>query len=116
MHTDNDRRGYLNGAAAFLKAIGNAKRLEVLFLLSKKEIAVGPLAKMTGLSQSALSQHLLKLKKQHLVQSRRDAQHIYYRCDDASAHQVLDLIDHLFSDVSPRKRTPTVPPATSSEG
>ena len=63
-------------AAGLLSAMANPKRLQILCSLVKGEVAVGALASQVGLSQSALSQHLSKLRAQKLVNTRRDAQTI----------------------------------------
>lgn len=104
MHTIAHKPRQLISAVTFLAALGNVKRLEVLYFLSKNEIAVGQLAEMTGLSQSALSQHLAKLRTNGLVKTRRVGQSVFYTCDNASVHQMLDLIDTLFSESGRRGR------------
>lgn len=75
-----------------LKAIGNAKRLEVLCHLKKGELSVGALEDLVGLSQSALSQHLAVLRKAKVVKTRRSAQTIYYSLDDALVKDILKLL------------------------
>lgn len=81
-------------AAALLSAMANPKRLLILCNLVNGEVPVGVLATQVGLSQSALSQHLSKLRAQKLVKTRRDAQTIYY---SSNASQVLTLLDALNS-------------------
>ena len=81
-------------AAALLSAMANPKRLLILCNLVNAEVPVGVLATQVGLSQSALSQHLSKLRAQKLVKTRRDAQTIYY---SSNASQVLTLLDALES-------------------
>lgn len=67
-------------AAELMSLAGNATRLKLLFLLETHgEICVCDLAEMLGVSVSAVSQHLAKLKARGLVAPRRDAQTIYYR-------------------------------------
>lgn len=63
--------------ASILNAMSNAKRLEVLKRLLEREHHVTELAGAVGLSQSALSQHLAKLRSAALVSTRRDGQTIY---------------------------------------
>ena len=59
---------------------GNSTRLKLLYLLDyMKELCVCDLEEMLGVSVSAVSQHLAKLKAYGLVAPRRDAQTIYYR-------------------------------------
>lgn len=74
--------------------MANPKRLLILCNLVNGEVPVGVLATQVGLSQSALSQHLSKLRAQKLVKTRRDAQTIYY---SSNASQVLTLLDALES-------------------
>jgi DNA-binding transcriptional ArsR family regulator len=83
-----------NSAAALLSALANPKRLLILCNLVNGEVPVGVLASQVGLSQSALSQHLSKLRAQKLVKTRRDAQTIYY---SSNSEQVLTLLDALES-------------------
>lgn len=83
-----------SSAAALLSAMANPKRLLILCNLVNGEVPVGVLATQVGLSQSALSQHLSKLRAQKLVKTRRDAQTIYY---SSNASQVLTLLDALDS-------------------
>lgn len=76
-------------AAAFLRALANPHRLMVLCTLVEGEHSVGELNKRIDLSQSALSQHLARLREENLVATRRESQTIYYRIADP---MVLDLI------------------------
>src|SRR6185436_10407092 len=68
-------------AAELMNLVGNSSRLKLLYLLDNmKELAPSELAEMIGLSVSAVSQHLAKLKGYGMVaESRRDGQTIYYR-------------------------------------
>ncbi len=77
-------------AAELMSLAGNATRLKLLFLLENhEEICVCDLAEMLGVSVSAVSQHLAKLKARGLVAPRRDAQTIYYRLTDHAFNQKL---------------------------
>lgn len=68
--------------AARLALVSNAKRLLILCKLAEGERSVGALQAAVGLSQSALSQHLAKLRDAGMVATRREGQTIYYRiCD-----------------------------------
>lgn len=80
-------------AAALLSAMGNPKRLEILSLLQEAELPVGSLADLVGLSQSALSQHLAKLRAQKLVSTRRDAQMVYYSARSPVVVRILSALD-----------------------
>lgn len=64
-----------------LQALANQRRLAVLSLLGKGEHGVGELQRLIGLEQSAVSQHLARLRAAGLVRRRRDGQTIFYRLD-----------------------------------
>lgn len=85
-------------AADFLLLLANDKRLLILCeLLASREVSVGPLADAVGLSQSALSQHLAKLRAEGLVETRRESQTIYYRLSpDIRVRRTLALLKQLF--------------------
>jgi len=83
-------------ATALLKALANERRLMILCLLADAERSVGKLAEEVGLGQSALSQHLARLRRQGLVATRRDATTIYYRLKDPKAAQVIETLASLY--------------------
>jgi len=79
-------------AAALLDAMSHPARLRTLLLITEQEWLVGDLAKENGLSQSALSQHLKRLREAKLVRTRRDSQSIYYRCNDPKVLEILAVL------------------------
>ena len=83
-------------AADFLKSIANPCRLVLLCELSKGERAVGELEAVAGLSQSAVSQHLARLREAGLVTRRRQAQTILYSLQSEGARQVIDVLHDLY--------------------
>lgn len=83
-------------AARLLKALANEYRLMILCTLSEGELSVGELNEKVPLSQSALSQHLSVLRRDALVETRRDAQTIYYRLVDGPAFAVVSTLHALF--------------------
>ena len=83
-------------AAEFLTLISNEKRLAILAILLREELSVGAIADKVALSQSALSQHLAKLRSLDLVETRRDRQTIYYSCTSEAVRQVLMTLDGIF--------------------
>ncbi len=82
----------LTDIVTLLKAMGNERRFEILYFLSEEEKAVGELEEMVGLSQSALSQHLARLRRDGIVQTRRDAQKIYYSLSDPRCVHLLQCL------------------------
>ncbi len=91
-------------AADFLSALANNKRLLILCKLLHNEMSVGALAKAIDLSQSALSQHLAKLRALDLVSTRRDAQTIYYMVSSPHIELMLSTLSSLYMSPAPRRR------------
>jgi ArsR family transcriptional regulator, virulence genes transcriptional regulator len=85
-------------AAEFLTLISNEKRLAILALLLHGEMTVGSIADRISLSQSALSQHLAKLRGLDLVETRRDRQMIYYSCNSEAVRKLLHTLDGIFGE------------------
>lgn len=79
-------------AAALLKALAHPARLLVLCQLVDGESSVGELQPITGLSMSALSQHLAVLREMQLVTTRRESQTIFYSLAEGPATAVLDAL------------------------
>ena len=77
--------------------MSNPGRLEVLILVAEGEKRVGELAEAVGLSQSALSQHLSRLRRAGLVRTRREGQSIHYRCASDAVVTVLAALAGIFN-------------------
>ena len=101
---DNARR-----ASALLKAMSNEHRLLVLCQLQAGERSVGELERLVGLSQSALSQHLARLRRDQLVRTRRAAQTIYYSLNGVEATEVIRTLHGIYCTA------PFVPTVTVAE-
>lgn len=83
-------------AAALLRSIGSKWRLLVLCQLVKGEKSVGELERIIGLSQSALSQHLMVLRRNDLVKTRRAAQMIFYSLNGPEVTAILNTLYGLY--------------------
>lgn len=93
----SDFAGQAAEAVAVLKSIAHEGRLLVLCYLSEAgELSVGELAERVGLSQSALSQHLAKLRAEGLVATRKQAQTVYYRIDQPKVLTLLSVLHDLY--------------------
>ncbi|SDN12223.1 ArsR/SmtB family transcription factor [Vreelandella arcis] len=91
---DNNGRA-IEAGTNLLKALANEKRLQILCLLAGKELSVTQINQQLALSQSALSQHLAILRRDHLVDTRRESQTIYYSLSSDSAKAIIStLADH----------------------
>ena len=78
--------------ATLLKQLANKYRLIILCSLVKQELSVGELNEQIELSQSALSQHLAKLRENNLVSTRRVSQTIYYRIENPKLQALLKVL------------------------
>ena len=84
-------------AAGLLKLLANENRLLILcHLAMADEMSVNNLADAVGLSQSALSQHLAKMREEGLLATRREAQTVFYRISDPNAGRVLALLKSIY--------------------
>ena len=96
MNEVQERYSRAERAGDLLKAMGNLHRLQVLCLLLQGERSVRQLEEMVGLSQSALSQHLARLRRHHLVTTRRSAQNIYYSLQGEEVRTILASLMKLY--------------------
>jgi DNA-binding transcriptional ArsR family regulator len=85
-------------AAEFLMLMGNEKRLLIMSYLTEGEMSVGAIAEKVMLSQSALSQHLAKLRALDLVETRRDRQMIYYSCKSDAVRELFGTLESIFGN------------------
>lgn len=84
-------------AAAVMKSLSNEARLLVLCHLSEaSELSAGELTRRVGLGQSALSQHLARLRENGLVTTRKEAQTVFYRVAEPKVQRVLALLHELY--------------------
>lgn len=83
-------------AADLLKLLANDQRLIILCRLSDTEMSVSELGEHVTLAQSALSQHLAKLRAQGLVATRREGQNIYYRLASPTAQKLVGALCELY--------------------
>ena len=83
-------------ASHLLKAMANDRRLVVLMHLAGGEKSVGQLERLVGLSQSALSQHLARLRREKVVATRREKQTIYYSLSNAEAVAVMAALQEAY--------------------
>lgn len=96
-------------ASRLLKTLGNAQRLRVLCLLVDQEMSVGQInEQLPDLSQSALSQHLAKLREEGLVRTRRESQTIWYTLEEGPAEQIIAVLYGVYC-------TTDAPPLCASE-
>ena len=103
-------RSHAGSAANLLKALANEKRLMILCLLAEAERSVGELNALVDLSQSALSQHLAVLREEGLVDTRREAQSIYYSLVPGPAYRIIHTLHGIYC--APSAYSPHPPAST----
>ncbi|RFA29379.1 transcriptional regulator [Alkalilimnicola ehrlichii] len=83
-------------ATGLLRLLAHEDRMLLLCQLSQAELCVGELEERLGIHQPSLSQQLGVLRREGLVETRREGKHIYYRIGDPRALQVLETLYGLF--------------------
>jgi len=83
-------------AEGLLKAVANRRRLTILCELSRGERSVSALGEAIGLSQSALSQHLARLRADRIVATRRESQTIFYSLASDRVRKLIDVLYQLY--------------------
>ncbi|MEZ5855113.1 MAG: metalloregulator ArsR/SmtB family transcription factor [Hyphomicrobiaceae bacterium] len=83
-------------ASQMLALLANAHRLQILCALLDGERSVSSLEAVVDLSQSALSQHLARLRSARLVSTRREGQSIYYSITDERAQRLLGVLADIY--------------------
>ena len=99
-----DMQAHAGEAAGLLKALGNEQRLLILCSLLAGPLSVGELNERVHLSQSALSQHLALLREAGLVETRREAQSIFYSLPAGPVTQVMAVLQDIYCPVPKPRR------------
>lgn len=91
-------------AASFLKGLASEHRLSILCVLAGGECCVSDLQAETGLPQTSVSQHLVKLKDEGIVDFRREHRTLYYYICDETAKKILKVLCLDFASTKTPKR------------
>ncbi|MBZ0306256.1 MAG: metalloregulator ArsR/SmtB family transcription factor [Anaerolineae bacterium] len=79
-------------------ALGDPKRILILYALSQQRRFVGELAEELNCPQPTVSRHLKVLRERGLVNTTRDGTTVYYSVADARIIQALDLMRAMLRD------------------
>ncbi|AQZ93948.1 metalloregulator ArsR/SmtB family transcription factor [Halopseudomonas phragmitis] len=105
MHTtpiDLERlRGAADRAQQLLKALSNRDRLMLLCQLAEGELNVSELEQRLGITQPTLSQQLGVLRREGLVETRREGKQIFYRIASAEALALINTLYQLYCAEEP---------------
>ena len=94
-----DKNEHIETAARALKAIAHPLRLKILCVLGESELCVQDIVEAVGTSQSNISQHLAILRDKEVLQTRKDANRVYYRVGDRRTLQLIVLMRELFCGI-----------------
>jgi len=84
--------------AAILKTLANPQRLFLLCRLAKGEATVSELRDASGASQSLISQHLTRMRREGIVQARRDGNFVHYRIVDPRLSALIKDMEKTFNE------------------
>lgn len=87
---------HADAATRQLKALANVNRLMILCILCEGELSVTELNELVDISQSALSQHLAKLRDDQIVTTRRESQTIYYSIAEGVAKDIIQVLHDFY--------------------
>ena len=91
-----DKHEHIETAARALKAIAHPLRLKILCVLGGGEECVQDIVDAVGILQSNISQHLVILRDKGVLQTRKDANRVYYRVGDERTLQLIVLMREVF--------------------
>lgn len=83
-------------AATLLKCLANENRLMICCCMVDTELSVSALNQQVPLSQSALSQHLAKLRENNIVTTRKQAQVVYYRLANEGVNKIIATLKSIY--------------------
>lgn len=87
-------------ASDFLKAMGHEGRLLMLYYLCERDCSVTELERLIMSRQAAVSQQLARLRHEKLVTTRREGNQIIYSLADERVRAAVEMVQHLFRDMS----------------
>ncbi len=95
---DRVTRAQDSRAMTIMKAMSNSQRLQILsHLINGEERSVKELEEIIKtLSQSALSQHLGRLRRANILKTRRDSQMVFYSIEDNNVRELVSLLNTMY--------------------
>ena len=95
-----EKQEQIETAARALKAISHPLRLKILCVVGDQEVCVQDIVEAVGTSQSNISQHLAILRDKGVLQTRKDANRVFYRVADARTLQLIVLMREVFCGIT----------------
>ena len=94
-----DKQEHIETAARALKAMSHPLRLKILCVVGSEEVCVQDIVEAVGTTQSNISQHLAILRDKGVLQTRKDANRVYYSIADERTLQLIGLMREVFCGV-----------------
>ena len=104
IHELMHRKDDVETAARALKAISHPLRLQILCVVGDQEVCVQDIVEAVGTSQSNISQHLAILRDKGVLQTRKDANRVFYRVSDQRTLQLISLMREVFCGVPSNRK------------
>jgi len=98
-----EQQEHIETAARALKAISHPLRLKILCVVADQEVCVQDIVDAVGTSQSNISQHLAILRDKGVLQTRKEANRVFYRVADARTLQLIVLMREVFCGIGNSK-------------
>ena len=82
--------------AEVFEALSDKTRLKIISVLAHQELVVGEVARLVGISESAVSHQLRLLRASRIVRFRKDGRQVFYTLDDQHVHDLFDrALEHI---------------------
>jgi len=99
-----NKQAHIETAARALKAMAHPLRLKILCVVGTGEACVQDIVNSVGTSQSNISQHLAILRDKEVLQTRKEANRVFYRVADPRLMQLIMLMREMFCGVGMNRR------------
>ena len=94
-----DKQEHIETAARALKAMSHPLRLKILCVVGSEEVCVQDIVEAVGTTQSNISQHLAILRDKGVLQTRKDANRVYYRIGDQRTLKLVGMMRDVFCSI-----------------
>ena len=91
-----EKQEHVEQAARALKAMAHPLRLKILCVINAAEMSVQDIVAEVGTSQSNVSQHLAILREKKVLQTRKEANRVFYRVCDERTLQLIGMMREVF--------------------
>ncbi len=94
-------------AELVFRALGDARRIQILDMLMEKEMNAGEILERVDVVQSTLSHHMKSLCDSGLVASRRDGKWTYYAVQSGTVREAAKFLERFFAPAAAKNTEET---------